>query len=169
MTDAVADDEMELAEDGDVRKTNKLIPLVAAAALIIGGGAYGWFSGFLPGLLGGGDTSMKAEAEVYEIPAYGAIVALDPIIISLPDQSQIRRRLPRLSVTIALEVKDEMIVHDVMPQLRNDFIEAMRTLDIQTLRAPDGLEALRSVLETRAEGVLGASLEQVLITEFLLL
>ncbi|MEO1656119.1 MAG: flagellar basal body-associated FliL family protein [Pseudomonadota bacterium] len=171
------------------------LPLILAgvgAAVVLGGGAAGWFTGVIPGLLGmGPEEEIVAEAEMAdgEEPAKAkakpkgkkkkgkkgedenttTIVALEPIIISLPAPNQIRRKLPRLNVAIALEVTDAEYTEEKRPQLRNDLISTIRLIDAQTLNSPEGLDTLRSTIEESAGEVLGASLKQVLITEFILL
>ncbi|MEM0928082.1 MAG: flagellar basal body-associated FliL family protein [Pseudomonadota bacterium] len=179
---AEVDEETNTEEDaGSSGGGLKLILAGVGAAVVLGGGAAGWFTGVIPGLLGmDTDTEMTAESEEAaktkgkkgkkgDEDEATTIVALEPIIISLPAPNQIRRKLPRLNVVIALEVTDAEYTEEQRPQLRNDLISTIRLIDAQTLNSPGGLDALRTTVEESAGEVLGTSLKQVLITEFILL
>ncbi|MEO1043647.1 MAG: flagellar basal body-associated FliL family protein [Pseudomonadota bacterium] len=187
----MADDDAEQPE-GDESGSGggglKLIIAGVGAAVLLGGGAAGWFTGIIPNALGmGPDEEIVAEGEAAdgETSTDGrkrggrgkkgqeedttSIVKLEPIIISLPSPTTIRRKLPRLNVVVALEVTDAELTEEMRPQLRNDLISTIRLIDAQTLNSPGGLATLRSTIEESAGAVLGSSLKQVLITEFILL
>ncbi|MEM7740071.1 MAG: flagellar basal body-associated FliL family protein [Pseudomonadota bacterium] len=184
----VTDEQPEDEETGSGGGGLKLIIAGVGAAVIIGGGAAGWFTGIIPGALGmTADEEIVAEGEAADGDASSdskkrggrgkkgdeeeatSIVKLEPIIISLPSPTTIRRKLPRLNVVVALEVTDAELTEEMRPQLRNDLISTIRLIDAQTLNSPGGLATLRSTIEESAGAVLGSSLKQVLITEFILL
>lgn len=111
----------------------------------------------------------KAAEKEAEKKAKRDIVTFEPFVISLPQSGQIRRKLPRLSISIALEVSNKEDAQELKTQLRNDFIDALRSIDTTTLRSPDGLNAVRDSLAERSQAVLGDDFHQVLITEFMIL
>ncbi len=176
---AEVDDEVQTEEATSSGGGLKLILAGVGAAALLGGGAAGWFTGVIPGLLGmdaeaaemadAKDESKSQKGKKAEDEVVTSIVRLEPIIISLPAPNQIRRKLPRLNVAIALEVTDVEYTEEKRPQLRNDLISTIRLIDAQTLNSPDGLDVLRSTIQESAGEVLGPTLQQVLITEFILL
>ena len=176
---AEVDDEVQTEEDTSSGGGLKLILAGVGAAAVLGGGAAAWFTGVIPGLLGmdaeatevadtDGEPNTKKGKKAEDV-VVTSIVKLEPIIISLPAPNQIRRKLPRLNVAIALEVTDVEYTEERRPQLRNDLISTIRLIDAQTLNSPDGLDVLRSTIQDSAGAVLGTTLQQVLITEFILL
>lgn len=166
----MASEEVETDGDNDTppKKNRWLVPLIGIVVL---GGAGGAIAAGMPQQV---SAIVTAELEARKVAnaeknKKKAIVALDPIVVSLPKEGKIRRKLPRLSISLAVETSDAEYAEKMLPQLRNDFIAAMRLIDVYTLQSRDGLEFLRGELSGKAEAVLGESFEQLLITEFIVL
>jgi len=169
---AIEDDGAEAPEDGGdegAKKKGFLVPVII-------GGAVALFAvvGVVLDAPGRVETMMAARAEKAAEKeaakkAMKTIVKMDPFVVSLPQNGQIRRKLPRLSIAIALEVSDKESAQALKTQLRNDFIDALRAIDSSVLRSPEGLDIVRESLSERSKVVLGDDFHQVLITEFMIL
>lgn len=117
-------------------------------------------------MLGKGDqTEGEKPAKQEDV----AIIDLENFVVSLAEEGQIKRSLPRLNVAVAIMTTNPDEVLEAKPQLRNDFIAVIRVIEPSTLRAPEGLEYLRGQLAGQAEAILGEDFKGVLITEFILL
>lgn len=157
--------------DGDSPVKRRMGWLLPLAALVLAGAGGGAFAAGIPQKFArvafAGIDGAKAEKASKNRKQ--AIVKLDPIVVSLPQDGKIRRKLPRLSVSLAVETTNPEYTEEVLPKLRNDFIAAMRAVDVHTLQSRDGLEFLRQELSAKAEAILGSDFEQLLITEFIVL
>lgn len=156
-------------EEKKPAKTKGIIA-IAATALVGGGAAFGvsWLDPF------GGDA--HAEVAMDEKPDAmmdkpAAILALDPLVVSLTGTDGARRRAPRLRVVIALETNEDIASHTDMsdPRLRDGFIAAARALGAEALAGPEGLETLRAAFLVSARETLGeAAVSGVLVTDYVI-
>lgn len=171
--DEMAENDDSLVPEGETTKKKMGLPVILGAVAILAGGAFAvYFSGvpakaqaMIAGILKEDPDAAARKKKIK--PA--EIVAMDPIIVSLPSDERVRRALPRLSIAVAVETREKLIVEKKLPQLRNDYIAAMREIDAPTLRSREGLDILRSSLTERTRRVLGEDFEQLLITEFIVL
>ncbi len=126
----------------------------------------------------GAGTKEKAAPEHEAVgEGYGAaeaqasvIVPMEPIIVSLSDPEQGRRRAPRLRVVIALETDEKAAkrAEEEAPRLRDGFTAVAREVGPETLTGPEGLETLRAAFLESARGVLGeTSVRSVLLTDYI--
>jgi flagellar FliL protein len=159
---------------------SKLLLVAAALALLAGGGGfYVVYSGLLvlPFIDGGGSKNLAAagghggegagnsgEASVFEPGAY---VYLDPLIISLSDQS----RSEHLKVTLAVEVGPgrEAEIEAVQPRVIDILNGFLRAVDEREFELPRSMERLRAQMLRRVRLVTPeGAVRDLLIQEFLL-
>ena len=164
-----ADAKPEAAEgEGEAapkKKRSKLLPIVIAAVVLLGGvGAGGWF--FLaPKFLGRGKP--VPEAAHAEEPVH-ATVPLGSIIVNV-NSPDVRRYV---KVGVELGVPTEAMVKEVekhKPQLLDLLVTVLSTAEIETLESGTGRTELKEELLTRIKDDLGlAKVARVYFTEFLI-
>ncbi len=125
----------------------------------------------LPTLIGedGGDKKKKKKGKD-EAPGL-ALLKIEPIVISLSQETGGPRRAPRLRMVIAVEAFEDYLTDPAVIQLklRDGFTAAARALPPETLGGPEGLEALRLELLTAAKDMLGEdAVSAILITDYLM-
>ncbi len=129
----------------------KLLMIVGVVLILAGAG--GWFSGIIPGLLGGN----KAEA-AHADAAHGevAVAAPEHIFMDLPDivanLNNGGRRASFVKLRAKLEVarkEDQAIVQNAMPRVLDLFQGYLREVRPEELRGTAGTYRLREELISR--------------------
>ncbi len=148
------------------RKKSKL-PLVLGLVLLIAGGG-GGFMAVKTGLLGGahGEVDEEYTGELAPLPEL-AFVALDPLVISLPNGGPNRylKFSAQLEVVPAHQAEVEAIKPRVVDVL-NGYLRAVETADLED---PTALMRLRSQMLRRVQVVAGEGrVQDLLIMEFVL-
>ncbi|MBE1285540.1 MAG: flagellar basal body protein FliL [Rhodobacteraceae bacterium] len=174
MTDAVADTP-EGSEDA-AKKTIKA-PLIIGLVLALAGGGGGFFvvqSELLP--LGKAeektvetvqtDTEKEFEPSLSDISDI-AFLPLDPILISINDDADIRQLRFRAQVEVPLQYQSE--VEKLMPRIIDVLNGYLRAVEPSDLKHPMALTRLRSQMLRRINIVSGQDrVRDLLIMEFVL-
>jgi len=154
------------------RRGALLLPVVAAVAVLVGGGAAAWK--FLPGV------AQKAQALIGRVEQPGAL-ATQPVFIDLPEMAVTlpnaghpRQMRIRLSIELAKGATDKVAADkaaaDVLsPRVYDALLTYLRTLRDGEVDGGLGLDRLRADLYRRLSLVMGPGvLRDVLITSLIL-
>ncbi len=128
----------------------KLLMIVAGAVLLAGVG--GWFSGIIPGLLGGKKEEAHAEAAHGEVaPAAPEHVFMDlPDIVANLNNGGRRASFVKLRAKLELARKeDQVVVQNAMPRVLDLFQGYLREVRPEELRGTAGTYRLREELISR--------------------
>jgi len=150
--------------------TNPVSIALTAAAGGLAALAVSWLDPLGPGTKERAAPEREAVEEEHGAAQASVIVPMEPIIVSLSDPEQGRRRAPRLRVVIALETDEKAAkrAEEEAPRLRDGFTAAAREVGPETLTGPEGLETLREAFLESARGVLGeTSVRSVLLTDYI--
>lgn len=147
-------------------KRSKL-PIIIGLVLAIAGAA-GGFLAVSTGLLAGGQDAAASDEEMTLPPiAPTAFVALDPLIINLPDPSG--RRFLRFAAQIEVAPEHQADVEAIKPRIvdvLNGYLRAVETSDFDD---PAALTRLRAQMLRRVQVVAGGEyVRDLLIMEFVL-
>jgi flagellar FliL protein len=146
-------DHGEAAADGEKppRKKGKLV-LIAIPVLLVAIGAGGWFSGIIPGLLGGKPKTARTETSKPLIVAAAPPVYVDvPEMIANLNVSGKRPSYMKLHAKLELGAKsDEAAVTAAMPRIQDLFQTYLRDMRPEELRGSEGSYRLREELIDRA-------------------
>ena len=146
MAEAKDDLELESSDGAPVKKGNKtLIIIIAAACIVLGAGG---FLGFKLLASKGGEEEVKKE----EVPVKTSIISLDPFVLNLSDRGRY------LKVTIQFEVTDETLQDAVKvktPQLRDTIITLVSSKSLSSISSPEGKFQLKDELLFRANQIMG--------------
>ncbi|MEM9421024.1 MAG: flagellar basal body-associated FliL family protein [Pseudomonadota bacterium] len=128
----------------------------------------------LPTLIGEGGSDKKKKKKKGKDgdkdPAL-ALLKIEPIVISLSQETGGPRRAPRLRIAIAVEALEDSLTDPavISLKLRDGFTAAARALPPDQLGGPGGLEILREELLTAAKAMLGENaVSSILITDYLM-
>ncbi len=167
MADAVVADEKAPVKAAGPVFPVKLLIIVGVLALVIGAGS----SILVVKLLGGGgkggetseehgrDASAKSEAEPQsggkqaQASKPGVMFDLDPFIVNLADQPEIRY----LKIVVKLEVENELVATDLsarVAQVRDAVLVLLSSKDVNSVRTPQGKFQLRDEITQRVNGLL---------------
>jgi len=145
----------------------KLLIIVGLVALVVGVGS----AILAVKLLGGGnkgsesveehkrDASAKAEGEPEsgekqaQAAKPGVMFDLDPFIVNLADQPEIRY----LKIVVKLEVENELVAADLsarVAQVRDTVLVLLSSKDVNSVRTPQGKFQLRDEITQRVNGLL---------------
>jgi flagellar FliL protein len=143
------------------KKGGKLIWIAAAIVVLLGGGGGGawWWT-----------HRNVAEAAPKEPPLESrGLVTFDPFMVNLADEGGSRF----LKVTLALEVDDAATAKKiteapvVLSRIRSDILELLTEQQAPALVTPEGKDALKKAIKTRASEALdGTKVIDVLFSEF---
>ena len=141
----------------------KLILISLALALAGAGGGY-----FGAGMLGGG-TSEETETPppAATIPAPGAFLPIDPIIISLGASSPNRHLSFRAQLEVPTAAAAEVTA--LMPRIVDVLNSYLRAVDVREFDSPHGLVRLRAQMLRRVQLIVGdGKVSDLLVMEFVL-
>lgn len=163
-------DETAAEAKGGKPKKNGLLPLLTGlflAVLLGGGGFYVAYSG----MLGGKSTSeaeMAAKAvEHAPISENVAFVPIEPILVSLPNDTPPRHL--RFRAEIETIPAHEQEVLRIMPRILDVMNSYLRAVSTEDLERPTALIRLRAQLLRRIQIVAGDhEIRDLLVTEFVL-
>jgi flagellar FliL protein len=162
---------MTVAEDPEAAppKARSKKPLIVGLVLALAGGGGGYFA-VASGLVGGADDH-AADPHTEDVAAEAlpplSFVALDPLIISLPDGMGERH----LRFGAQLEVVPEYAgdVEQLKPRIVDVLNGYLRAVDLTELRDPTVLGRLRAQMLRRIQVVTGEGrVRDLLIMEFVL-
>lgn len=160
----------EAAEGAPPPRAKKKLILLALPLVLAGIGAGLWFSGILPGMLGGGE---EAHAAAETAPAATA-PRQPPVFVAIPDitanlNAPGRRAFIRLKSQMEVAgAQDAAALQAAMPRLVDLFTTYLREIRPEELRGSAGTHRLREELIARAN--IAASpvrVADVLFTEIL--
>lgn len=142
------------AVDEGPKKKGKGKLLLIVAVVLIAAGAGGWFSGIIPGLLGGGDKAHEAEAahggdgKAGDAPAH---IFMDmPDVVANLNSGGRRASFIKLRAKLELAKKeDQVIVQNAMPRVLDLFQSYLREIRPEELRGTAGTYRLREELISR--------------------
>lgn len=144
----------EAAGGGKGGGKKRLLLLIGLPVLLLGGGGAGlWFSGVLPGLIGGGggESAPAAQAEAAApAPQPPAFVEMPDIVANL---NAAGRRPTFMKLRSRLEVtraEDAAAVQAAMPRLLDLFQTYLREMRPEELRGSAGTRRLKEELVVRA-------------------
>jgi len=167
MADAAAADEKAPVKATGPAFPVKLLIIVGLLALVVGTGS----AILAVKLLGGGskgsataeehgrDAPAKTESEPesgekHAQPAKpGVMFDLDPFIVNLADQPEIRY----LKIVVKLEVESEVVATDLsarVAQVRDTVLVLLSSKDVNSVRTPQGKFQLRDEITQRVNGLL---------------
>ena len=167
MAEAAAADEKAPVKAASPVFPVKLLIIVGLLALVVGTGSAILAVKLLGGGSKGGETAeehgrdapAKAESEPQsgEKPAQvskpGVMFDLDPFIVNLADQPEIRY----LKIVVKLEVESELVAADLaarVPQVRDTVLVLLSSKDVNSVRTPQGKFQLRDEITQRVNGLL---------------
>ncbi|MDT7952681.1 MAG: flagellar basal body-associated FliL family protein [Acetobacteraceae bacterium] len=139
-------------------------------ALVIGGAAAGWFSGYIPALIHAKAKPQLAAGEAHE----GAVVNA-PVFVDMPEMITNLNNGGRRAVYIKLKAKlevarkeDALIVQNAMPRVIDLFQGYLREMRPEELRGSAGTYRLREELISRTNiAAVPAKVLDVLLIELL--
>ena len=140
------------AVEGPVKKKGKSKLLLIVAVVLIAAGAGGWFSGLIPGLLGGGHaTEGEAAHGEAKAPEAAAHIFMDlPDIVANLNAGGRRASFIKLKAKLELSKKEELaIVQNAMPRVLDLFQSYLREIRPEELRGTAGTYRLREELISR--------------------
>ena len=167
MADAAAVEEKAPAKAASPPFPIKLVIIVGLLALVVGTGS----AILAVKLLGGGnkgsdtteehgrDATAKAESEPQsggkqaQAGKPGVMFDLDPFIVNLADQPEIRY----LKIVVKLEVENETVAADLsgrVAQVRDAVLVLLSSKDVNSVRTPQGKFQLRDEITQRVNGLL---------------
>jgi flagellar FliL protein len=167
MADAAAAEEKAPVKAAGPVFPIKLIIIVGLLALVVGTGS----AILAVKLLGGGskgsepvqererDASAKSEGEPEaggkqgQVIKPGVMFDLDPFIVNLADQPEIRY----LKIVVKLEVENELVATDLsarVAQVRDAVLVLLSSKDVNSVRTPQGKFQLRDEITQRVNGLL---------------
>jgi flagellar FliL protein len=167
MADAAAADDKAPVKAAGPAFPVKLLIIVGLLALVVGTGS----AILAVKLLGGGskgsetaqeherDAPAKADAETHPggehaQPAKpGVMFDLDPFIVNLADQPEIRY----LKIVVKLEAESEVVATDLsarVAQVRDTVLVLLSSKDVNSVRTPQGKFQLRDEITQRVNGLL---------------
>lgn len=97
------------------------------------------------------------------------IIDLEPLVVSIATAPRSVGAIPRLRLSISVELESGVYGDGTRQRLRHAFIAGIQRLDVAMLRGSDGLAVLRQTLRDAAGEALGGEVHDVFITEFILL
>lgn len=138
------------------KKKGKGKLLLIVAVVLIAAGAGGWFSGVIPGLLGGGEHAHEGEAAHGEHgeakgPETPAHIFMDmPDIVANLNAGGRRASFIKLKAKLELSKKEDLpIVQNAMPRVLDLFQSYLREVRPEELRGTAGTYRLREELISR--------------------
>ncbi|SMY08220.1 flagellar basal body-associated FliL family protein [Flavimaricola marinus] len=157
------------AEAEEPKKKSKLPLILGVVLALVGGG--GGFMAVKMGLLGGGGTETHAEDEAHlaELPplAPASFVALDPLIVNMPNQSG--RQFLRFAAQLEVAPEHAAEVEAVKPRIVDVLNGYLRAVEVSDLEDPTALMRLRAQMLRRVQVVTGEGrVRDLLIMEFVL-
>jgi len=157
----------DLDESAPPKKSK--LPLIAGLVLAIAGGGGGFFA-VKSGIIGGSSDPgavKEASDESAEPFAQIAFVALDPLVISLPDQGS--RALLRFAAQLEVAPEYAAEVEAVKPRIIDVLNGYLRAVEIAELEDPTALMRLRGQMLRRVQIVTGEGrVRDLLIMEFVI-
>lgn len=155
-------------EEAPPKKASKM-PLILGLILAIAGGG-GGFMAVKMGILSGDDDGHVAEEAHAEIPNELpplAFVELDPLIVSLSDESG--RSHLRFTAQIEVPPEYQVEVESIKPRVVDVLNGYLRAVDVADLSNPNALARLRGQMLRRIQVVAGTGrVRDLLIMEFVL-
>ena len=155
---AKADEAAPAAKGG-----SKLIPIVGAVVVLLGGGAgFAWWKGLL-----GQERPAEAKetAAKEDKPTVGAIVPLDPFIANLADEDGKRYLKATLQVEFYTAKEPEEFK---TPQVRDLLLTLFSSKQFSEIRSPEGKAVLREEIINRLNRAMHRDVvKQVYFTEFI--
>lgn len=158
------------AEAEEPKKKSKLPLILGIVLALVGGG--GGFMAVSMGLLGGGDAADEHAAEVTDLEempplAPASFVALDPLIVNMPNQSG--RQFLRFTAQLEVAPEHAEEVEAVKPRIVDVLNGYLRAVEISDLEDPTALMRLRAQMLRRVQVVTGEGrVRDLLIMEFVL-
>lgn len=151
------------------KKKSKLPLILGVVLALVGAG--GGFMAVKMGLLGGGGAGDHAaeEASLDALPplAPASFVALDPLIVNLPNQSG--RQFLRFSAQLEVAPEHAAEVEAVKPRIVDVLNGYLRAVEVADLEDPTALMRLRAQMLRRVQVVTGEGrVRDLLIMEFVL-
>ncbi len=150
------------------KKSSKL-PLILGAVLALVGGGGGFFAAWSGMIFGPEETesAAKEETSVESESLDIAYVAVDPLVISLPNSSSARHLKFRAHLEVPLG--SEEAVEKVVPRVVDVLNSYLRALEPSMLEDPSALARLRAQMLRRVQVVAGpGKVRDLLIMEFVL-
>jgi flagellar protein FliL len=156
--------------EADAPKKKSKLPLILGVVLALVGGG-GGFMAVKMGLLGGGSAEEPAEdaAELAALPPMtpATFVALDPLIVNMPNQSG--RQFLRFSAQLEVAPEYAAEVESVKPRIVDVLNGYLRAVEVADLEDPTALMRLRAQMLRRVQVVTGEGrVRDLLIMEFVL-
>jgi flagellar FliL protein len=167
MADAAAVEEKAPVKAASSAFPVKLLIIVGLLALVVGTGSALLAVKLLGGANKGSetaeehgrDTPAKAESEPQAVGKQaqagkpGVMFDLDPFIVNLADQPEIRY----LKIVVKLEVDNETVATDLsarVAQVRDTVLVLLSSKDVNSVRTPQGKFQLRDEITQRVNGLL---------------
>jgi flagellar FliL protein len=158
----------ENESEEEPKKKGSKLPLILGVVLALVGGGGGFFavsSGMI--LSSGNEHSVDDHVgEMAELPAV-AFVAMDPLVISLPNPS--RREHLRFRAHLEVKPGTEADVEAILPRVVDVLNGYLRAVEVSQLEDPTALTRLRAQMLRRVQVVVGEGrVRDLLIMEFVL-
>jgi len=152
-----------------VKKRKSKLPLVLGLVLAILGGAGGFMAVRMGLLFGPAGEDTHAETEDGMLPPMVpfAFVALDPLIINLPNQTG--RQFLRFAAQLEVNPTYQAEIEAIKPRIVDVLNSFLRAVEVADLEDPAALLRLRAQMLRRVQVVTGTDrVRDLLIMEFVL-
>ncbi len=154
----MADESDENAESTPKKKGGLLIGLVLA--LVGGAGAFAYTSGML-----GGDSSEGPKKSLSTIGDDLAFIPMEPMTVSLTDDSERRFLRFRAELEVAADYKSD--IEKLLPRVVDVLNTYLQSLSLEDIEDPSSLLTLRSQMRRRIDLVVGGDrVHDLLVMEF---
>lgn len=147
-------------------KASKM-PLIIGLVLAIAGGGGGFYATWSGMILGSDSHAAEEEDHAVEKGPEVAFVSVDPLVVSLGDQSKSRHLRFRADLEVPLSHQEE--VTKIMPRVIDVLNSYLRALEPGDLEGQAALTRLRGQMLRRVQVVVGQGrVSDLLVMEFVL-
>lgn len=147
-------------------KSSKM-PLIIGLVLLLAGAGGGFFVTWSGMIFGHESVEAHEEEPAHETQPKVVFLPLDPITVSLPQQSQQKHLLFRAQLEVSKENAEE--VEQLIPRVVDVLNSYLRAIELRDIQDPSALTRLRAQMLRRAQVAAGRDLiNDLLIMEFVL-
>lgn len=147
-------------------KSSKM-PLIIGLVLLLAGGGGGFYATWSGMILNAESADSAPEEKVEDAQPKVVFVPLDPITVSLPQQSQQKHLRFRAELEVPKEHASE--VEAVLPRVVDVLNSYLRAIELRDIQDPSALTRLRAQMLRRVQVATGRDhVNDLLIMEFVL-
>lgn len=153
-------------EAPDETKSSKM-PMVIGLVLLLAGGGAGFFATW-SGMIFNSESAEAPEEEInHETSPKVVFIPLEPITVSLPQQSE--QKYLRFRAQLEVAYKHASEVEQLTPRVIDVLNSYLRAIELRDIQEPSALTQLRAQMLRRVKVVTGPDrVKDLLIMEFVL-